>query len=86
MYRKFSPNFKVVILSVLIAPMTAQAGHDASGDHYSPFIVKDTAQQVYWVLKLLKLGIPLQLQRVKAINGILEEKKLQMLPHRYILQ
>jgi len=48
MYRKFSPNFKVVILSVLIAPMTAQAGHDASGDHYSPFIVKDTAQQVYW--------------------------------------
>ena len=35
-------------LSVLVTPMYALAGHDASGDHYSPFVIKDTAQQVYW--------------------------------------
>ena len=48
MYRKVSLNLEVFTLSVLFVPMMALAGHDASGDHYSPFIVKDTAQQVYW--------------------------------------
>ena len=48
MNKKFLLNIKVFTLSALFAPMMALAGHDASGDHYSPFVIKDTAQQVYW--------------------------------------
>ena len=48
MNKKFLLNIKVFALSVLLVPMMAMAGHDASGDHYSPFVIKETAQQVYW--------------------------------------
>lgn len=38
----------LIVLSVSTIPVLALAGHDTSGDHYSPFVIKETAQQVYW--------------------------------------
>ena len=48
MVKKYSLNLKVLALFVLFLPRIVLAGHDSSGDHYSPFVNRDTAQQVYW--------------------------------------